>query len=415
MDRFHGLLLGQRVLISGAEEEARKGAGLPEFKDYEELEGWLKGRSQEDCIAIAARAALRSLPELGTLGPETFGGTALPVQRALLTSCARRVYATPEVRDAILSATRSADTVDLSTHSTVLSAASSATRSAALCAHSAATLSAHSAALSTAVVSARSTTEKDCKGLQAGVDIFQLCLWSDGRVPEFLVRAFEKLSDHWEREPEVWGFWKRWYQGHLDGKPLDWELQKAVALIPDADWAQGAAHIAEKIREIEAEFLAKKLPQAETIEQDPETGLFFSVPRDPKNPPLLAATLSQVEDALSDCLENPSNGLNEAGREARVLRRTIAKYGNDPQRVEMDLTSVHAGLIRQIACDDLLKKTLRFKGHWKKARAQYEPLTLRFLRTVERLMVRPWPSFPRLTRRCWLMRSLYLRPFPTRI
>ena len=38
---------------------------------------------------------------------------------------------------------------------------------------------------------------------------------------------------------------------------------------------------------------------------------------------------------------------------ARVIRRVIALHGNDPQRVEMDLVSVLAGLTRQIASDEL--------------------------------------------------------------
>ncbi len=37
-------------------------------------------------------------------------------------------------------------------------------------------------------------------------------------------------------------FWREWYQGFLDGKPLDWKLQRRVALIPDEDWDKGPAH-----------------------------------------------------------------------------------------------------------------------------------------------------------------------------
>ena len=58
-------------------------------------------------------------------------------------------------------------------------------------------------------------------------------------------------------EPE-WSFWREWYQGFLDGKPLDWELQRRVALIPDADWALGPEHIAKLIEEIRARFELEK-------------------------------------------------------------------------------------------------------------------------------------------------------------
>ncbi len=63
-------------------------------------------------------------------------------------------------------------------------------------------------------------------------------------------------------------FWRDWYQGFLDGKPLDWELQRRVALIPDADWEKGPAHIAEKIEEIRREYDAEKSAVATRAEVD---------------------------------------------------------------------------------------------------------------------------------------------------
>ncbi|WP_132461890.1 hypothetical protein [Rhodovulum marinum] len=170
-------------------------------------------------------------------------------------------------------------------------------------------------------------------------------LWRNIKVTDELPLLLADL-DHFR-------FWIEWYQGLLDGKPIDWDLQKRVALIPDRDWGKGPEHIARKIEEIEAAYLAEKLPQAEHIEFNPETARFRAVPIPVEKADLLGATLSQVEDALDDALANPSNGLSERSREARVLRRTVAKYGNDPQRIEMDLTSVHGTLTRQIASEDL--------------------------------------------------------------
>jgi len=148
-------------------------------------------------------------------------------------------------------------------------------------------------------------------------------------------------------------FWRDWYQGFLDGKPLDWGLQRRVALIPDADWEKGPEHIAGKIEEIKAAFLSEKTPLAETVEFNEATAKFHTVPREVAKPDLLGATLSQVEDALDDVLADGSNGLNDGSREVKVIRRTVAKYGNDPQRIEMDFTSVHSGLTRQIVVGDL--------------------------------------------------------------
>ncbi|MDQ2088581.1 hypothetical protein [Marimonas arenosa] len=55
------------------------------------------------------------------------------------------------------------------------------------------------------------------------------------------------------------------------GKPLDWELQRCVALIPDQDWDKGPEHIAEKIEDIRAEYEAEKSAgQSREPEYEPE-------------------------------------------------------------------------------------------------------------------------------------------------
>lgn len=145
----------------------------------------------------------------------------------------------------------------------------------------------------------------------------------------------------------VWQFWADWYQGFVDSSPIDWELQRRVALIPNDDWAMGPEHIALKIKEIQAAYLAEKAPLAETVEINPATGNFRAVPIPVQNAPLIGTLLARVRDAVEDALQG-KNGLNQTSREVRVLERTVARYGNDPQRVEMDFTSVALGLRRQI-------------------------------------------------------------------
>ena len=70
--------------------------------------------------------------------------------------------------------------------------------------------------------------------------------WNEQLVAFFLARKSE------------FGFWHAWYQGFLDGKPLDWDLQRRVALIPDDDWAKGPEHIAKCIAEIRARFVLEQ-------------------------------------------------------------------------------------------------------------------------------------------------------------
>lgn len=61
-----------------------------------------------------------------------------------------------------------------------------------------------------------------------------------------------KLRSFWENASETWGFWTRWYDGFLTGKPIDWALQEKIALIDPAEWEKGPKRIAELIADLEA-------------------------------------------------------------------------------------------------------------------------------------------------------------------
>ncbi|WP_426033618.1 hypothetical protein [Cypionkella sp. TWP1-2-1b2] len=136
------------------------------------------------------------------------------------------------------------------------------------------------------------------------------------------------------------------------GKGFDFELHRRIANLSSENWLLGPAHIAAKIEDIKAAYLAEKLPLAETVEINPETGNFRAVPITVQNLPLMGALLSRVRDAVNDAVQG-DNGLNERAREVRVLSRAVERYGNDPQRIEMDFTSVAVGLRRQFETQDL--------------------------------------------------------------
>ncbi|WIY23526.1 hypothetical protein [Parasedimentitalea psychrophila] len=182
-------------------------------------------------------------------------------------------------------------------------------------------------------------------------DIFTEKLWPTGLDAKLASTQGNIFNEYYTSTS--FSFWRDWYQGFLDGKPLDWELQLRVALIADTIWDEGAEAVAREIERIKAEFLAEKLPLAETIELNPDSGKFRAIPLPVVKTDLLGATLLQVEDALEDVLASPSNGLHEGSREIRVLRRAIGKYGNNPQQIEMGFVSAHKGLLRQILNDEL--------------------------------------------------------------
>lgn len=150
------------------------------------------------------------------------------------------------------------------------------------------------------------------------------------------------------RQDPAWAFWVRWWEGFADGRPLPWDLQERIVLdIGRSRWLN-LETTAKQIAIIEAEFVAAKLPQAERIIFDDEAVVFRREPIPLAKPGLIGATLSRLEDAWNDVVARPSNGLSETSREARLIVRTLRKYGNDPQRIEMDLTDLHRSLVRQI-------------------------------------------------------------------
>ncbi|WP_167687363.1 hypothetical protein [Pseudooceanicola sp. HF7] len=169
--------------------------------------------------------------------------------------------------------------------------------------------------------------------------------------------ATEKLSKQDGRtwvltEGGDWDFWSRWYERAMAGDPLPWDLQREVALIPEEIWKQGPEAVAERIAEIEADYLTRTTQLSEEVTLNPATGTFLVTPRPLENAPLISALLSRTEDALEDALLG-SNGLRTDMRAVKTLQRTHQRYGNDPQRIELDYTSVAISLRRELKSHEL--------------------------------------------------------------
>ncbi|MFV1602200.1 MULTISPECIES: hypothetical protein [unclassified Phaeobacter] len=78
-------------------------------------------------------------------------------------------------------------------------------------------------------------------------------LWNEDAPILQLQVQWESFIEHCKKHSH-WLFWRDWYQGFLDGKPLDWELQRRVALIDDTFWDAGPEAVAAEIERIRAEF-----------------------------------------------------------------------------------------------------------------------------------------------------------------
>ena len=78
-------------------------------------------------------------------------------------------------------------------------------------------------------------------------------------IDQLQTRHTEKRRFNWRKDSldgvfhyfgrsTKWAFWREWYQGFLDGNPMDWELQRRVTLIEDAIWAAGPEAVADWAR-----------------------------------------------------------------------------------------------------------------------------------------------------------------------
>ncbi|SEK24989.1 hypothetical protein [Pacificibacter marinus] len=180
-------------------------------------------------------------------------------------------------------------------------------------------------------------------------------LWREGlfrKMPLSVeVREFIKALESHPKDSFL-SLFLTWYKGLIDGV-VDWELWQNLSEIPEDIWEAGPAALVREFEVIQAKLLAKRAGQATDVVFDSTANKFRLEYSAPNKPDLLGATLDQISDALDDALANPSNGLHERSRETKVLWRALAKYANNAQRLEMDFTSVHDSITRQIANEEL--------------------------------------------------------------
>jgi len=291
------------------------------IKDGESLEAWLQDRPPEDAMAIAHRTALRvhSLWS-GAMDSEWARKadlTALPVLRLYLTSGVARKYPTPEVKAA-------------STAAGAASASATADRAA--------------SSASTAAAEIWEQIRIDAAALLAGLDLSQRPLWSD-TPPDWFTVADRNARAIWAKAPEPWHFWLRWWDGVLSGQQLDWELQKAVALIAEEEWRAGPERVAKRIAEIEARLALANTDNAETIEANPETGKLRLVPTSRLPDDIATYARRKISRALDLFGDTASNQYTAISPDLGVLRAAIDDAANMP----VELLDACASTSRRVA------------------------------------------------------------------
>ncbi|MGB4829275.1 MAG: hypothetical protein WBP18_18750 [Paracoccaceae bacterium] len=291
---------------------------LEDIKDGESLSAWLDARPEatrrSDAVGVAERCALRVFPLFGLETDQSSeikqDFTAPPVLRLNLTSGVSRNYSTPGIKEAI----------DAARIAYADSSAASAARAAAdnaLDRAVAVHLGAASAATAAVAASREATSDgskafaapvmweqvrQDARLLERGEDPFTVPLWSSA-PPNWFTQADARTRAIWAQDPPgTWDFWTRWWDGVLSGQQLPWELQKAVALIPDAIWKQGPAAVAAEIARIEeihdlrqqATMLKEQLAEALAVSASATTGH-----RAHNHPPELVDAPAEIRESLT--------------------------------------------------------------------------------------------------------------------
>ena len=330
---------------------------MVDFSTMEKAKSWLGQKNRQVTICLTTRAGLRMLPFL-------VAGPIAPIEEnvCLLLKTLVRSAVIGSIPEAYMDGTVEpiTDREANFAFGGLLEPLSAALMAGRVANHNTTQEHAITASLHALSWGDQGTNGQDAKLIDTSTDsadIFNYPLWEDGIPTSSITSRLPRLREFWKNKPEIWGFWERWYDGFLNGAPIDWNIQYAAATLSNEDWEKGSKWIAKKIAEIERNILSQKTPLAETIEFNPETNRFHAVPLDIAKPDLVAATLSQLSDALGDVLAEASNGLTEKSREVRVVHRTLDKYGNDPQQIELNLVSVAIGLRRQIFETSELPKT----------------------------------------------------------
>lgn len=103
-------------------------------------------------------------------------------------------------------------------------------------------------------------------------------------------------------EKDYYAFWRRWHRSFVVGSPLDWELQRQVALISDDIWRNGPKAVAREIEKIETRFaLEQRIAELETEKSALITnrfGLGGNAPPEPIQDPEVSEEIAKIWSAI---------------------------------------------------------------------------------------------------------------------
>lgn len=87
-------------------------------------------------------------------------------------------------------------------------------------------------------------------------------LWLGASPPQPAVDSWNDVKSWFANDDADWSLWIEWYEGILEGTPMDWDLIFKIATeISDEDWNAGQSRVADRIEEIRRDFYGNPLDQ----------------------------------------------------------------------------------------------------------------------------------------------------------
>jgi hypothetical protein len=325
----------------------------PQITDKESLERWLEGRPREDAVVIAYRAAMRVAPLAWLHGKsdENRAGELVAVflLRVLLTMSVAHVHRENKVRVALDDAADSslaangAALDDPRIGVQAIQAAANSVRANGDALYSAEAV--YLAALDVAAVNAYepphiyAESNSDCEKLiSTPYDFVKAPLWSTN--PRWFSQTWDAIRAAWTNRGPGAAFWITWYEKALRGEH-DWPLLHDVALIPDADWQKGEAHVGGIIEGLVARHAlddaTARNPYAHRVLFDGSLGKLVSVAVEvPDLASIIEALRGVIRDFEQRCKDDTShNKLGEdlkriSGPALKDLKRDAKRFAERP-------------------------------------------------------------------------------------
>lgn len=216
---------------------------MPQIENEEQLIDWLKTQDWQVCTAIAARAQLRSLPiAMDTLQQDPNDTQSqiffLTGLRAVLTDAEISVTSTFK-HSGSFSIHELPD--EIATDEFVIGIIETLAR----------------CPSPGSVLKDVTKVRESAWGEEAPLKLFMHPVWHDSPDAD----AFRDIWSAFDTKfaaNSLWSFWCDWYRGMLAGQPMDWALQRKIALIEEEIWNNGPEAVAAEIDKIKAKFATQR-------------------------------------------------------------------------------------------------------------------------------------------------------------